>query len=101
MRWTDEKTVKFVELYLSCLWDNTSTNYSNKQLRDSAIQSIVNEMEIEVFGPNDVENKIKIYGPHTHRKSAKLRKARNQVLVLKIYSRHEMVQYNGQIPQEH
>ncbi|KAL3290484.1 hypothetical protein HHI36_023825 [Cryptolaemus montrouzieri] len=73
MRWTEEKTVKFHELYedKACWWDNTSKNYRYEQLRDSAIQSIVNEMEIEEFGPNeynDVKNKMKIYGPYSQEK---------------------------------
>lgn len=61
MKFTDENTVKFVELYREheCLWNMSSPTYKNKNNCQAAIENIIEEMGIPGFGIVEVKNKIK------------------------------------------
>lgn len=61
MKLTENQTLQFVSLYREhvCLWDITSEFYKNKDMRQSALQKICEDMQIEGFTVEDVKNKIK------------------------------------------
>ncbi|KAF5275783.1 hypothetical protein FQR65_LT16528 [Abscondita terminalis] len=61
MRWSERETVKFVELYREheCLWDVTKPCYRNNQMRQAALEQIVQTMEIEDFTIADARQKVK------------------------------------------
>ncbi|XP_050314953.1 uncharacterized protein LOC126749318 [Anthonomus grandis grandis] len=78
-KWTEDTTVKFVELYREeeCLWNTQLVIYRNKQARESAIKRIVETMEIENFGPIDVKNKIKTLRSTYVQEVAKIKKSQS------------------------
>ncbi|KAG8278616.1 hypothetical protein J6590_014171 [Homalodisca vitripennis] len=61
MKWTEEETLKFVELYrdAECLWNLASPTYKNKQMRQAAIDNLVKDMGKEGFGIQEAKQKIK------------------------------------------
>ena len=61
MRWSEEDTVKFVELYREheCLWNVMKPSYRNNQMRVGALEKIVEEMGIEGFTVADARQKVK------------------------------------------
>ncbi|CAH1984390.1 unnamed protein product [Acanthoscelides obtectus] len=62
MKWSEEETMHFVELYSEkeCLWKKSSVNYRNKNMRRAAEGDIANRMEKESFGVAELKQKIKI-----------------------------------------
>ena len=61
MRWSEEDTVKFVELYREheCLWNVMKPSYRNNQMGVGALEKIVEEMGIECFTVADARQKVK------------------------------------------
>lgn len=61
MKWSEEETVKFVEMYREseCLWNIASPLYKDKNLRQKAIEAIVNDMKKDEFGVQEAKQKIK------------------------------------------
>lgn len=61
MKWTEEKTLKFVGLYRDSesLWNIASPTYKNKNMRQRAIENLVKDMEKEGFGIQEAKQKIK------------------------------------------
>lgn len=61
MKWSENDTVKFVELYreYECLWDVTKQSYRNNQMRVGALERIVKEMNIDGFTIAEARQKIK------------------------------------------
>ncbi|KAL4709229.1 hypothetical protein ACJJTC_010529 [Scirpophaga incertulas] len=59
-KWDFDTTIKFIQLYKlhPCLWDFSSKDYKNKQKRDAAYITIIEEMNISGFSVTDVKNKI-------------------------------------------
>lgn len=53
--------IKFVKLYRQheCLWDQCNGMYTNKFVRQSALIDIASKMNLEEFGPSEVNRKIK------------------------------------------
>lgn len=60
-RWNEETTLKFVKLYKEneCLWNVSSSQYKNKQIREHALMQMVDEMGVPGFGLGEARNKIK------------------------------------------
>ena len=60
-RWNEETTYKFVMLYKEheCLWNMHSEMYRNKQARQTALNDICANMDIDNFEIQDVRQKIK------------------------------------------
>ncbi|KAL7645194.1 UNVERIFIED_CONTAM: hypothetical protein RMT77_003580 [Armadillidium vulgare] len=61
MRWSEQETVKFVELYRDneCLWNMKNVNFKNKQVRYKALDYIAKKMGKEDFGIKEAKKKIK------------------------------------------
>ncbi|KAI4455587.1 hypothetical protein MML48_9g00001466 [Holotrichia oblita] len=77
-KWKNEDTtIKFVEYYREheCLWNVSLPIYKNKQPRESAIQKIVEAMNIPDFKTHDVKNKIKNLKSTYNQELIKIRKS--------------------------
>lgn len=61
MKWYEQDTLKFVELYHDhdCLWNMTCETYKNKEMREKAVEAIIREMNKDGFGIPEVKQKIK------------------------------------------
>jgi len=61
VRWNDELTCKYVELYKEhkCLWNMNSTLYKRKDARQSVLEERVRKMGLENFNTDDAKQKIK------------------------------------------
>ncbi|XP_039277034.1 uncharacterized protein LOC111062626 isoform X2 [Nilaparvata lugens] len=61
MKWSEDETIKLVELYgeFECLWNITSVDYKNKSKRTSAYEAIVTELNKDNFGVAELKQKIK------------------------------------------
>ncbi|XP_038206196.1 uncharacterized protein LOC119828170 [Zerene cesonia] len=61
LKMTKEETCKFVELYKinDCLWNVKNKHYRNKEARSTALQNIVDGMQLPGFNIKDVQAKIK------------------------------------------
>jgi hypothetical protein len=59
-RWNDEITCKFVELYKEheCLWNMHSNEYRNKNARQTALETIVENIEWENFTTEEVKQSM-------------------------------------------
>lgn len=59
-KWSEDKTMKFINLYESheVLWNTSISEYKNKHARKIALEKICNEMAIENFGVNEAKAKI-------------------------------------------
>ncbi|RZF47207.1 hypothetical protein LSTR_LSTR004916 [Laodelphax striatellus] len=60
-RWSEQMTIKFVELYEEheLLWNAHDKHYTNKKARQSALEDIVDRMGIDGFTVDAAKNKIK------------------------------------------
>ena len=76
-KWTEGETVKFVELYreYECLWDTSKTCYRNNQMRQSALEKIVTDMNIDDFKVADARQKIKSLRNTYNQELAKIEKS--------------------------
>nr|XP_034173832.1 uncharacterized protein LOC117601323 [Osmia lignaria] len=74
MKWSENETVKFVELYKQhdCLWDITSPSYRNNQMRSGAIELLIRDMEKDGLGPAEIKHKIKILRTQYHNEMRKV-----------------------------
>lgn len=61
MKWSENETIKFVEMYrdLDFLWDTESADYRNSQMRQAGYEHLVKEMGIADFTVADARKKIK------------------------------------------
>lgn len=61
MKWNENDTIKFVELYREheCLWNMSKSIYRNKNMRQRAIEAIMTAMSRDGFGVAEVKQKIK------------------------------------------
>uniref|UniRef100_A0A0A9Z6Q7 N-terminal acetyltransferase A complex subunit NAT1 n=1 Tax=Lygus hesperus TaxID=30085 RepID=A0A0A9Z6Q7_LYGHE len=60
-KWSDELNMKFVQVYkeCECLWNQFDPLYKNKFARESALQKIAEEMNLDDFGVPEAKAKIK------------------------------------------
>jgi hypothetical protein len=60
-RWSEEITMKFVELYLQheCLWNTKSALYKNKNAKQSAYVGLEKGINIPGFGEKEIKMKIR------------------------------------------
>ncbi|XP_046973937.1 uncharacterized protein LOC124540412 [Vanessa cardui] len=60
IKWSDNIMSRFLELYqqYECLWNNNTEVYKNRDARESAIQKIINELNLKMTEA-DIKNKIK------------------------------------------
>lgn len=77
MKWSEEETCKFVELYreAECLWNLASPNYKNKQERQTAIENLVKDMEKHGFGIQEAKQKIKNIRSTYNQEKLKIKKS--------------------------
>lgn len=61
LKWSESVMLKFLELYHKhdCLWNHRLDTYKNRDARESALGSIIKEMEIDGLTIADLKNKIK------------------------------------------
>lgn len=61
LKWSESVMLKFLELYQNhdCLWNHRLDKYKNRDARESALGSIIKEMEIDGLTIADLKNKIK------------------------------------------
>ncbi|CAH1990209.1 unnamed protein product [Acanthoscelides obtectus] len=78
MKWSEEETMRFVELYSEkeCLWKKSSVNYRNKNMRKAAEEDIVNRMGKEGFGVTELKQKIKIMRTTYNQEALKVKKSK-------------------------
>jgi len=59
-KWSDDTTMKFVNIYssLDVLWNTSLPNYKNKHSRQIALEKIATEMNIDGFGIPEIKSKI-------------------------------------------
>jgi hypothetical protein len=78
MKWTEDDTYKFVGLYrdCECLWNTSSANYKNKDMRQRAIDAIIQAMGREEFGVAEVKQEIKKIRSTYNQEVQKIQKSR-------------------------
>jgi hypothetical protein len=62
VRWDDELTCKYGELYKEheCLWSMNSTLYKRNDARQSALEEIMRKIGLENFATEDTKQKTKV-----------------------------------------
>ncbi|CAH1971695.1 unnamed protein product [Acanthoscelides obtectus] len=78
MKWSEEETMRFVELYSEkeCLWKKSSVNYRNKNMRKAVEEDIVSRMGKEGFGVTELKQKIKIMRTTYNQEALKVKKSK-------------------------
>lgn len=61
MKWCEEQTIDFVKEYVKheCLYNVNCVQYKSKRIRDAALLSISQNLNIPDFGPKEVYKKIR------------------------------------------
>lgn len=85
MKWTEDETVKFTQLYRKneCLWNVFSPSYKNRIKRHKAIEKIVSEMRqcfplrFLCFCNSDVKQKIKNLRSTYNQELSKMKNAKS------------------------
>lgn len=78
MKWTEEETFKFVELYVEreCLWRKSDPSYKDRNKRKAAEQDIIEIMGREGFGLKELKQKIRIIRTTYNQEKLKIKKSR-------------------------
>ncbi|PNF17981.1 hypothetical protein B7P43_G17451 [Cryptotermes secundus] len=78
MRWSEEETIRFVELYREkeCLWKKSSAKYRNKNMRKAAEEDVVTKMGKQGFGVTELKQKIKIIRTTYNQEALKVKKSK-------------------------
>jgi hypothetical protein len=58
--WSEGETMQLVEIYrdYECLWDTTKACYKNNEMRQTAFEKIIAEMDMEDFTLADARQEI-------------------------------------------
>ena len=78
MKWSEEETIRFVELYREkeCLWKKSSAKYGNKNMRKAAEEDVVTKMGKQSFGVTELKQKIKIIRTTYNQEVFKIKKSK-------------------------